>query len=131
MVYGAAEAGTGTAFTAQAGTTLIDNYLDTTNSSRYGAFQSTAVTGTPGATLFGSSAPTGAGWYSAAAAEILPDGAIQEDPSAPAVANNDTGITVTTAAFSPPPGSLLLALVSSNGNRPGHDDRRRRRPELG
>jgi hypothetical protein len=115
MVYGALMTVPNTALTALGNTTLIDQHQDTVNSNNYATFQSAAVTGTPGATTFGTSAPSATGTYTCAAQEILSAGTIQDDPSAPAVANTDTGTTVTTAAFDPPDGSLLLALVSSDG----------------
>jgi trimeric autotransporter adhesin len=116
-VYGAAMNAQGTSFTAQAGCTLLDNHVDATNGNTYGTFQTTAPTGTPGATTVGTSAPTtGTPIWDCAALEILPDGTIGEDASAPAVAVTDSDITVTTAAFDPPAGSLLVALVSSDGD---------------
>lgn len=118
-VYGALAVGVETAWTVQAGTTIIDNLDDPTNGNRYGSCKTTAVTGTPGATLVGTSFPTTGGFYNMAAVEILPNGTIQEDPSGPALASNQSAITVTTAAFSPPEGSVLLAMVGSNGGGGG------------
>lgn len=115
-VYGAMfDWSSATSFTADANSTLIDNQADSTNGVQYGTFKATSLTGTPGATVLGASAPTGKiGAY--AAAEILPDGTLQEDSSAPPPVWTATATTVTTASFTPPGGSLLLALVASDGN---------------
>jgi hypothetical protein len=44
----------------------------------------------PGATVVGSDTPSASGGYSCGAVEILSAGTIQDDPSAPPVANTDT-----------------------------------------
>jgi hypothetical protein len=117
MVYGGLMGfpAASTSLTAHAGTTLLDSHHDTVNDNWYGTFQTTSVTGTPGATVVGSDTPSASGGYSCGAVEILSAGTIQDDPSAPAVANTDSATTVTSDAFTPPDGSLLLALVGSDG----------------
>jgi hypothetical protein len=105
------------AFTAAPGSVLDDNVTDGTNGLNYGTCK--AVTVTPGTGPVGSSAPSRFGLagtrYSAAVAEILPDGTLAEDASSPAPALTEDGTTVTTASFDPPSGSLLVARIASNG----------------
>ena len=113
QVYGAMVSNTNTVFTANANTTIADNYGDSTNLEQYGTGRTTSATGTPGALSVGASAPSQGG--GCALAEILPQGTIYEDPSAPAVAVNEAGTSVTTAGFIPPGGSLLVALVCADG----------------
>jgi hypothetical protein len=50
-----------------------------------------------------------------AAVEILPNGTLAEDASAPAVATTTAATTVASASFTPPDGSLLVAMVGSDG----------------
>lgn len=115
FVYGAIQAAAPGSFTAEPLCTLIDNFNETTHSEQYGTFRTTSATGTPGATLVGSS--TGDTSISdIAAAEILAGGTIAEDSSAPAVVTSGTLTALTTASFSPPPGSLLVVMVACNGS---------------
>jgi hypothetical protein len=95
--------------------TFIDAYSDATNLEYYGSFRTTSATGTPGATLVGSSTAYD-GFGGMAAAEILPNGTITEDGSAPVVVTSDTLTALTTASFTPPDGSLLVALIGSDGS---------------
>jgi hypothetical protein len=112
-VYGAmADGNTAFSMTADARTTLLDNFSDATQGCQYATFKATSLTGTPGATTLGATSP-GAGEHGTwAAAEILAAGTITEDASAPAVATTTAATSVQSAAFSPPPGSLLVALVA-------------------
>jgi hypothetical protein len=121
MVYGAFAVGTDTAATIRTGTTVTVDHDDTTHSDRYYACQSTTATGTPGATIFGTTAPTSAPvlYYAAAFAEIIPDGVITEDPSAPPLAQTESASSVTTDSFSPPGGALMIAQVACNGSDSG------------
>lgn len=114
IVYGAlsGDAAAG-AFSAEPLCTLTDNFHDTSNGEYYGSFRTTSATGTPGSTLVGST--TANANRNLAAAEILPNGTIAEDASAPAVATTMTATAVTTASFTPPAGSLLVAIVPSDG----------------
>jgi len=114
LVYGAIESQGSTSLTAHAGTTLTQ-YLDATVNERFADCVTTSATGTPGSVTVGASAPTTTGG-GCALAEILPDGTLAEDPSAPAVAVSESATTVSTADFTPPGGSLLVALVSAVGN---------------
>jgi hypothetical protein len=114
-VYGAAFKGANTSFTADALTTVIDNVADATNGNRYGTFKATSATGTPGATTLGFSSPASGDFTDVALLEVLPNGTITEDASAPAVASTTSATTVSTASFNPPDGALLVAMVSSNG----------------
>src|SRR5258707_5155451 len=115
LVYGALDyANNSPAFTAAAGTTLLDNFQDFSNSEYYSSCRATSATGTPGATTVGASAPSAAGG-GAAFLEILPNGTIYEDASAPPVATTTTATSVTTASFTPPDGGVtLVALVASD-----------------
>ena len=112
IVYGAlADGANNSAFTADARTTLIDNFSDGVQFCQYATWRATSATGTPGATTLGASSNAGDhGVY--AAAEILPSGTITEDASAPAAASTTAATAVTTASFTPPAGSLLVAIVS-------------------
>jgi hypothetical protein len=114
LVYGALKTSSSTTLTAAGTTTLFDNIVDSPNGEILGACRATAVTGTPGATTIGASAPSIGG--QTALLEILPLGTITEDASSPASASDLTHTTVTTAAFTPPPGSLLVAIVSADAN---------------
>jgi hypothetical protein len=100
-------------FVPLAGTTLDDSLTDTSADINYGTCE-TAPTGTPGTVTVGTSAPAGAGQARAAMAEILADGTIAKDASAPAPVHDFTATTVTTDPFAPPSGSLLVALVASD-----------------
>jgi len=117
QVYGAAVASphSASAYTAEPLSTAIDNINDATNNEQYLTFKSTSATGTPGPTLHGFDSAQSGG---CCALEVLPNGTITEDASAPPLADN-AGVfsvtTVTTASFTPPAGSLLVALVSSDG----------------
>jgi trimeric autotransporter adhesin len=113
-VYGALFDDANNSFTAGANTTLVDNIADASNAVRYGTVKATALTGTPGATSIGASAPADAG--SASLLEILPSGTLTEDASAPPVVSTLAAITVSCANFTPPAGALLVAVVSSNSN---------------
>lgn len=110
-VYGAVSNGAGIA--ADASTTLIDNFTDSTNSEVYGSFKATSATGTPGAVAVGASG--GDAFGDVAAVEILASGTITEDASGPVVVTTMTATTVTTASFTPPPGALLVAMIGSDG----------------
>jgi hypothetical protein len=111
-VYGSAVKGPNNAQTPVAGTTVIDEIPDATNGERYYTFKTSAATGTPGSTSVGINISDPGG---CALLEVLPDGLITEDSSAPAVVSTTSATTLTTAAFTPPPGSLLVALVASDG----------------
>src|SRR5882724_6399783 len=113
-VYGALTAGQN-AFTAEPSCTIIDDYSDSTNFEEYGSFRTTAATGTPGATLVGSSLAYN-GFGGMAAAEILPAGTIAEDASGPAAVTSNTLTALTSASFTPPDGALLVALIGSDGS---------------
>lgn len=96
-------------FTFDAGSTAVDNVNDATNSCQYGSFKSVAS----GTRNVGSSAPTTNGGM--AGFEVKALGTISEDASAPAVATNKTGTTVTSPSFDPPGFTLLVAAVSLLG----------------
>ena len=117
IVYGAYTSGHDTAV-AEPLCTLIDNFDDATNFEFYGSFRTTSATGTPGATLVGSSTAYD-GFGGMAAAEILPNGTLTEDASAPAVVTSSTLTALTTASFTPPDGSLIVALIGSDGSGAG------------
>lgn len=115
-VYGAAAVITTNPFGAQAGCTLLDNFQDSTNTEGYATFQTTAPTGTPGATTVGT---TVSGSAVFCAMEVLASGGtIGTDASSPASVVNQAGVSAQTASFSPPT-SLLVALVASKGNAAG------------
>jgi hypothetical protein len=115
VVYGAMVNWTNsTAFTANGNSTMIDNVSDGTNGAAYGTCKSASATGSPGATTFGSSAPSTTDGC-AAFLEILPSGTIAEDSSSPPGASTLSATTVTTNSFTPPGGSLLVAVVASDG----------------
>ncbi len=111
-VYGAAVKGPNNAQSPVAGTTVIDEIADAVNGERYYTFRTTSATGTPGSTNVGINIADPGG---VALVEILPDGTITEDSSAPAVESTTSATTLTTATFDPPPGSLLIALVATDG----------------
>ena len=111
-----------TAFTAESNTT-ITQYSDATNDVQYAGFYSSATTGTPGATTFGSSTAFDAA-YGIAAVEVVPAGAgnVTVDASSPAAVQSATTTTpFTTASFSPPGGTLLVAILAPDGNTTGGD----------
>jgi hypothetical protein len=114
FVYGALKTSSTTALTAAAGTTLLDNIVDSANIEILGSCRTTSATGTPGATTVGASAPSVGG--QTALLEILPAGTITEDASSPASASTTAAVTITTASFTPPPGSLLVAMVSADAS---------------
>ena len=111
-VYGAVTDNSSHAgFTAAAGTTLIDNVTDSVNNASYGTCKATALTGTPGPTTLGATAPDARGglrcWKSSpgpASPKTVPP-----PPCSPSTALS----ALTTAAFTPPAGLLLAALVSA------------------
>jgi hypothetical protein len=113
-VYGASAPTPSASMTAAALTTLVDNIADGTNNEQYVTFKATSLTGTPGATTLGFTAPS-ASSGPFAQAEIKTAGTLTEDASAPAVVSTTTLTAVTTASFTPPAGSLLVALVASDG----------------
>lgn len=104
-----------------AGTTTAANSSPVTggNAITLISFRSSAATGTPGSTSFGFASGVGAG--SIAMAEILPNGTIALDASAPSPTWADTGSggSVTSASFTPVAGSLLVASVGADANS-GH-----------
>jgi hypothetical protein len=112
LVYGAVM--TSGALTANGVTTLTDDYNDG-SSGFYGAFRTTAVTGTPGSVTAGCTFIFSGGGV--AAAEVLPYGttALAEDASGPPLASTNASASVSTALFSPPAGSLLVAMAGANG----------------
>jgi hypothetical protein len=114
LVYGAAYGGLGGTFTAEAGTTKVDDLADL--AFRYGTFRSTAATTGPGSIgPYGFSAPAADGC--AAVAELMATsdgGGLVEDASSPPSALAVAEV-VSTAAFSPPEPSVLVALVASTG----------------
>ena len=114
MVYGALKTSSTTTLTAASGTTLLDNIVDSPNGEILGSCETTSVTGTPGATTVGASAPSVGG--QTALLEVLPNGTITLDPSTPASASTLVGTSITTAAFSPPGGSILVAIVTADAN---------------
>ena len=58
VVYGAmADGNSALAFTAEANTTLFDNFADSTQGCQYSSWRATAATGTPGSTTLGASFP--------------------------------------------------------------------------
>ena len=85
MVYGGIcnREGTGT-LTASSGTTILDQFKDTTNSASYCDCETTSPTSSPGSVNVGSSAPADGG--SVAVMEVLANGTISNDASAPAIA---------------------------------------------
>lgn len=111
-VYGAAVATPNGTYTAEPLSTQVDSVGDGVNTEQYLTFSATSATGTPGATLHGFTSSTGGG---AALLEVLAAGTITEDASAPPVAVNTGGTSVSCNAFTPPPLSWLVALVSSDG----------------
>jgi hypothetical protein len=113
LVYGAIDSQGSTALTALANTT-INSYFDSNVTEWFADCVTSAPTGTPGIVAVGASAPVGGG--GCALAEILPNGTLAEDTSAPSVAEDDLNTTVTTADFAPPGGSLLVALVSASSS---------------
>lgn len=113
VVYGAmADGNTAFSMTADARTTLFDNFADNTQGCQYSTWRATSATGSPGATTLGATSPGGGEHGTYAAVEILASGTITEDASAPAVASTTAATSVQSAAFTPPPGSLLVAMVS-------------------
>jgi hypothetical protein len=113
VVYGAmADGNTAFSMTADARTTLLDNFADNTQGCQYSTWRATSATGSPGATTLGATSPGGGEHGTYAAAEILASGTITEDASSPAVATTTAATSVQSAAFTPPPGSLLVALVA-------------------
>ncbi len=117
-VYGAAVANNiSSTFTAAAATTMIDNFNDTVNGAIYGTLKATSATGTPGATVLGTSAPNSRGGL--AMMEVLPNGTITQDASTPAFVSTTSGNSVTTASFSAPVGSLLVGMVTWEGTGSG------------
>jgi hypothetical protein len=116
-VYGACSPFTGSVSSAAAAnTTIIDNFLDATNTDNYVTFKGTSTTGTPGATTFGVTNTANAGAAGPAAYEVLVSTTLAEDGSGPGFASTTTAQTVTTASFTPPGSSLLVALIASNGS---------------
>jgi hypothetical protein len=113
VVYGALTSDAGTAWTAEPGTTLTDDFHDTTHGEFYGTFRTTSATGTPGPVTVG--AGGGNIFPGVAAQEILAAGTITEDPSAPALVTTTAATAVTSASFTPPPGSLLVVQVGCDG----------------
>jgi len=111
-VYGAAVATPNGTYTAEPLSTSVDSSADGVNSEQYLTFSATSATGTPGATLHGFTSSTAGG---VALLEVLAAGTITEDASAPPVAVNTGGTSVSCSAFTPPAGALLVALVSSDG----------------
>jgi hypothetical protein len=115
QVYAAsANVGSGTAYTANANSTLYTDQADGGNGLRTGTGRSTSATGTPGAITIGFTNPQGGGGV--ALLEILPNGTITEDGSAPAAVYASGAATVTTASFTPPGNSLLVAMVGADAN---------------
>jgi hypothetical protein len=112
-VYCAMCLGAAGPMTAATGTTLDDNYQDTANTQNYATGHATALTGTPGAITVGSSLPNGNGG-SCAVAEILQNGAIGDDGTAPPVVTSNTATSLTTATFTPSPGTLLVAMMGTH-----------------
>jgi hypothetical protein len=113
-VYGASSVFPSTSAVAAAATTVVDNILDSTHNARYVTFKATALTGTPGATTLGFTV-TGTNTGPFAQAEILSNGTLTEDVSAPPVASDTANTFVSCAGFTPPAGSLIVILIASNG----------------
>ena len=116
LVYGAM-GNQGSCATGEMSTTIVDNFSDTTNGQFYGSFRTATVTGTPGATIVGSTVSNAFG--SIAAQEILPAGTITEDLSSPAVATTVTATALTSGSFSPPAGSLIVVMIQCDGSGTG------------
>ncbi len=116
LVYGAI-GNQGSCATAEPSTTIVDNFNDTVQGQWYGSFRTTAVTGTPGATLVGSTVNNAFG--SIAAQEILASGTIAENSSAPAMVDTNSLTALTSASFTPPPGSLIVVMVQCDGSAVG------------
>jgi len=118
LVYGAL-GNQGSCATGEPSTTIVDNFDDTVAGQWYGSYRTTAVTGTPGVTLVGSTVSNGFG--SIAAQEILASGTIAEDASAPAVVSSNSLTALTSASFTPPPGSLIAVMIQCDGTASGFE----------
>lgn len=116
LVYGAL-GNQGDLSGAEPSTTIVDDFQDNPQGQFYGSFRTTAVTGTPGSTLVGSTVNNAFG--SIAAQEILPAGTIAEDPSGPSFIGTTSATTLTSANFAPPPGSLIVVMVQCDGSASG------------
>jgi len=114
VVYGALSYGSNTAPTPESSCTIRSDTGDGVNGEHYVTFRTTSPTGTPGLVTVGAPAPSGIGG-GMAALEVLPNGFLGEDPSAPPVASTTSATSVTTMPFVPPGGALLVALVASDG----------------
>ena len=117
QVYGALEFwhSSGGSFTAQSGTTLFDNVLDSTNGNVYGTCRTSTSTTLPGTITVGASAPSNTGACAALLEVLASGGTITEDSSAPASLNTTSAQTLTTASFTPPASALLVAMVAADG----------------
>ena len=97
------------------GNTAIDAIFDSGHSEARSTFVTSAVNNSGDIISVGSNNFSASGTAAIAWMEVDPsNGNITQDPSTPAVANNNSGTSVSTASFSPPPGSLILALVAAN-----------------
>jgi hypothetical protein len=114
VVYGHLHrASSGTAFIANASTTLDDNVQDTANAKYWGTCRTTTATGTPGAVTVGASNTASTATSQIALAEILAAGTITEDASSPATVLAASAQSATSATFTPPDGALLLAIIGT------------------
>lgn len=115
IVYGAVfNSNSLTTWTANAGTTLILNQVDATNSIVHGHYRSTSSTTSGSPLTLGASAPTGSTGGIAQAEILNIGGALTEDASSPPSVSVTNAITVTTNTFTPPPGATLVATVTSD-----------------
>ena len=117
-VFGIAECGNGTPLTPESICSTYSSFPDTTNGTWYGVFQTTAATGTPGATTVGySSGFDASGGVGAVAVEVLASGgSLAIDSGSPAIADSPSASAVTTASFTPGgSATLLAAIVATNG----------------
>jgi hypothetical protein len=109
-IYGAILAGATGSLTALSGNTFSQAATGGGLHTAQLRTTSTVTGGTP--ITVGSSTGTA---ISVVAAEIIAQGTLAEDASAPAVSGFVIATSITTASFSPPAGSLLVLMVSSNG----------------
>lgn len=111
-----------TTFVNEANST-ITQFGDGTHGAQYAGFYSSATTGTPGATTFGSSTAF-SGAYGIAAVEVVPSagGNVTVDASSPAAIQSSSTTTTfgPTASFTPAASSTLLAaMFATDGDTTG------------
>jgi hypothetical protein len=108
-IYGALLGGA-TGLSGESGTTFQQSVAS--SGLRYCQFRTTATTTASTPITVGSTTGTALG---IAATEILHQGTLAEDASAPAVSGFVNATSFTSAAFTPPFSSLLVLMASSNG----------------